>query len=426
MISENNKERLNLYIGSLVGLAVGDALGTTLEFMPPGTFTPITNIVGGGPFDLIPGQWTDDTSMALCLAESLVEYNGFNPKDQMERYVRWYQNGYLSSTGTCFDIGDSTELALQKYISTGKLFCGSNDEFSAGNGSIMRLAPIPLFFASDPIQAIKHCAISSKTTHSHPECIDACKLLGALIIGAVWKASKEEILSSFYHPVKGYWAKDPITPKIAEIAKGSYKRKEPPEIKGSGYVVDSLEAALWAFYKTKSFREGALLAVNLGDDADTTGAVYGQLAGAFYGVEEIPTQWIKKITHYSTIEMLATKLYQQPHSISVDVNRRPDEILYEKHIAGIHKIFRLYLAESDEYCFIFEVFDINDANIIIDYSKISYQNEYEVNRCLVSISHRYPEIASYAEEVFNIFNYKNYKITDKRRLTLKELREKFF
>ncbi|MBP2628259.1 MAG: ADP-ribosylglycohydrolase [Firmicutes bacterium] len=424
MIIEKRKERLNLYIGSLVGLAVGDALGTTLEFMPPGTFAPITNMVGGGPFDLLPGQWTDDTSMALCLAESLVEYGGFNPKDQMERYVRWYQNGYLSSSGTCFDIGISTELALQKYIATGKPFCGTKDEFSAGNGSIMRLAPVPLFFASDPIQAMKHCAISSRTTHGNQECIDACKLLGALILGVVWKASKEEILSPFYHPVTGYWAKNPLVPKIAEIAKGSYKRKEPPEIKGSGYVVDSLEAALWAFYKTESFREGALLAVNLGDDADTTGAVYGQLAGSFYGVEEIPTEWIGKLAHYSTIEMLATKLYQQPYSISVEVHRCPDEILYEKWITGTHKIFRLYLAVSDEYCFIFEVFDANDPKTIIDYIKIPYLNNHEINKGLVVISGKYPETESYAEELFHILNYSNYGCTDEKQLTLKELRKK--
>jgi len=424
MIGENRKARLNLYIGSLVGLAVGDALGTTLEFMPPGTFASISDMVGGGPFDLLPGQWTDDTSMALCLAESLVEYQGFNPKDQMERYVRWYKNGHLSSTGTCFDIGTSTELALKKHIATGKPFCGTTDEFSAGNGSIMRLAPVPLFFASDPIQAIKHCAISSKTTHNNAECIDACKLLGALILGAVWKESKEEILSPFYHPVNGYWSKDPLTPKITEIAKGSYKRKEPPKIKGSGYVVDSLEAALWAFYKTESFREGALLAVNLGDDADTTGAVYGQLAGAFYGVEGIPTEWINKVAHYPIIEMLATRLYQQPCSIRTEVHRCPDEILYEKWITGSDKLFRLYLAVSDKYCFIFEVFDVKDPNTITDYIKIPYLNNHEINKGLVVISGKYPEIESYAEELFHILNYSNDEGADERQLTLKELRKK--
>src|SRR5690348_11419095 len=96
---------IDRYRGALVGLAVGDAVGTTLEFATPGTFEPITDMVGGGPFELLPGQWTDDTSMALCLAESLLHCGGHDPRDQMQRYVRWWREGHLSSTGRCFDIG---------------------------------------------------------------------------------------------------------------------------------------------------------------------------------------------------------------------------------------------------------------------------------------------------------------------------------
>ena len=138
----NRRER---YRGCLLGLAVGDALGTTLEFCRPGSFTPITDMVGGGPFRLKPGQWTDDTSMALCLASSLTERGGFDARDQMERYVRWWREGYWSSTGRCFDIGNTTSAALSRFQKTGDPFAGSTDPHAAGNGSLMRLAPVPLF-----------------------------------------------------------------------------------------------------------------------------------------------------------------------------------------------------------------------------------------------------------------------------------------
>lgn len=141
------------YRGVLLGLATGDALGTTLEFKPPSTFAPITDMVGGGPFGLAPGQWTDDTSMALCLAESLVDCQGFNPRDQMDRYVRWWREGYRSSTGTCFDIGGTVRSALHRYHDTGEPYSGSDDPHSAGNGSLMRLGPIHLAYRADPALA---------------------------------------------------------------------------------------------------------------------------------------------------------------------------------------------------------------------------------------------------------------------------------
>jgi len=298
------------YIGSLIGLAAGDALGTTLEFKPPGSFAPIDTIVGGGPFHLKPGQWTDDTSMALCLADSLVQCQGFDAQDQIDRYLRWYEEGYLSSTGSCFDIGNATRAALERYQQTGNPIAGSDDPRAAGNGSIMRLAPVALYYAALPEAATDYCVQSSATTHGTRECLDACAYFGALLVGAVCGADKEELLSPRYHPVAGFWQRTPLCPGIDNIAAGSFRHKEPPAIKGSGYVVQSLEAALWAFYKTDNFREGALLAVNLGDDADTTGAVYGQLAGAYYGIDGIPSAWRQVIYNGSFIEELAMKLYQ--------------------------------------------------------------------------------------------------------------------
>ncbi|MEW6698685.1 MAG: ADP-ribosylglycohydrolase family protein [Bacillota bacterium] len=302
-------QTIERYRGSLLGLAVGDALGTTLEFKLPGSFKPIGDMVGGGPFSLLPGQWTDDTSMALCLAESLVECRGFDPQDQMGRYFRWYRKGYLSSTGSCFDIGNTVRMALSEYERNGNPYSGSNDPYSAGNGSIMRLAPVPLFYAQKPEEAIQKAAASSRTTHGAPEAVDACRYLAGLIIGAIRGLPKEEILSDLFEPAPGLWEREPLAPKIAEIAAGSFKAKNPPEIRGTGYVVASLEAALWAFYHGKTFKEGALFAVNLGDDADTTGAVYGQLAGAYYGETGIPEEWRFKIFQQEYIISLAERLF---------------------------------------------------------------------------------------------------------------------
>ena len=301
-------ETIERYRGSLLGLAVGDAVGTTLEFKPPGSFTPIEDMVGGGPFQLQPGQWTDDTSMALCLAESLIEQQGFNPVHQLQKYLQWYREGYLSSTGRCFDIGNTTIDGLRQFEKTQEPYCGSTDPRSAGNGSIMRLAPVPLFYAKRPLEAIAKSAESSRTTHQATVAVEACRYLGALIVGAVNGVSREELLSKRYSPVPGYWEKNPLVEEIDEIALGSFKHRQPPEIQGSGYVVKSLEAALWAFYNSHSFREGCLLAVNLGDDADTTGAVYGQLAGAFYGESGIPESWRSQLAYRQLIESMADQL----------------------------------------------------------------------------------------------------------------------
>lgn len=302
---------LNRYRGCLLGLAVGDALGTTLEFKMPGAFKPITDMVGGGPFHLRPGQWTDDTSMALCLADSLITCRGFDPKDQMTRYVRWWKEGYMSSTGSCFDIDGATRTALSGFLRTGNPFSGSTSARTAGSGALMRLAPVPLFYAHDPEDAIDKSGESSRTTHGSVASIDACRYLAALIVGAIQGEDKDTILADHYCPIKDYWRDHPLCPEIAEIAAGSFKRKNPPAIQGAGYVVKSLEAALWAFYNSSTFEEGCLMAVNLGDDADTTGAIYGQIAGAFYGEQNILRKWRQLISHKDTILSFAGKLAQK-------------------------------------------------------------------------------------------------------------------
>ncbi len=294
--------------GCLLGLACGDAVGTTVEFSPPGSFSAVEDMVGGGPFRLEAGEWTDDTSMALCLAESLVEKRGFDPLDQMQRDVRWWRQGHLSSNGRCFDIGNATRAALLRFEQTGQPYSGSTDPGRAGNGSLMRLAPVPLFFCRQPEQAVERAGDSSRTTHATPSAVDACRYFAGLLVGAVLGAGKEELLSPHFAPLPGYWKEHLLVPEIDSVAAGSFRQKEPPAIRGTGHVVRSLEVALWAFSRSSSFKEGCLLAVNLGDDADTTAAVYGQIAGAFYGEDGIPARWRMLLVCSDLITGLADRL----------------------------------------------------------------------------------------------------------------------
>lgn len=296
------------FTGALLGLAAGDALGAAVEFMEPGTFEPIDDMRGGGPHRLGRGQWTDDTAMALCLADSLLACNGFDARDQMERYVRWYREGYRSSTGVCFDIGNTTRTALEAFERTGESFAGSTIPSAAGNGSLMRLAPVALRWAHTPADAIAFAAQSSRTTHGAREAVDACRYVAGLIAGALAGASRAALLAPMYAPVPNTWDEEPLAPRIARVAAGSFQAKEPPAIRGSGYVVESLEAALWAFARARDFGHGALLAANLGHDADTTAAVYGQLAGAYFGAEDIPQSWVETLAQRAEIERLALAL----------------------------------------------------------------------------------------------------------------------
>ena len=308
--------RLSRYRGALLGLAAGDALGTTIEFTTPGQFAPIGDMIGGGPFDLKPGEWTDDTSMALCLAESLVECGAFDPIDQLSRYVRWKRTGYHSSNGRCFDVGGTVRQALARFERFSSPYAESWTAHSAGNGSLMRLAPVPLFFAHDPELAIENAALSSKTTHGHPEAVDACRYMAGLIVGALQGRTKKELLVMRFSPIDGFWSTYPLAPAIARVANGSFLQEEPPIIRGDGYVTRCLEAALWAFAKSTCFVDGALLAVNLGEDADTTGAVYGQLGGAYYGVESIPEGWRAKLAKVDVLESFAMRLHNAAESFA--------------------------------------------------------------------------------------------------------------
>ncbi len=238
--------------------------------------------------------------MALCLAESLLNKQGFNAADQMGRYLTWWQWGYLSSTGECFDIGLTVRQALMAYQQTGNPFAGSTDSQSAGNGSLMRLAPVVLYYYPDLAQLTCFCADSSRTTHGAPEAVECCILLGLSLAKALAGEPKSSVLE-----LGKYLFQEP---KVASISRGEFMAKPRAEIVGSGYSVASLEAAFWCFHHTDTFEAAVLEAANLGDDADTTAAIAGQLAGAHYGIEGIPKKWLERLHMRSDIEATADAL----------------------------------------------------------------------------------------------------------------------
>ena len=305
-IAVDCEEDINRFRGALLGCALGDALGTTLEFKPPGTFEPICDILGGGPFNLKAGEWTDDTSMMYCLAHSLVRTKTCDLKDQMDLYHKWWKDGVFSVNGKCFDIGNTVVHALQNYEQTGDPISGNTDPKSAGNGSLMRLAPIPIRYYDNFENAIKYAALSSITTHGAEEAVDACRYFSGVIWGALHGVSKETLLDGIYTPIDDYWDKNPLCQSIVNlIVDAKYKSKSASQIRASGYVMHTLEAVLWAFYHSDTFENGALLAVNLGEDADTTGAIYGQLAGAYYGERVINYHWVKKVREFHVFYLKA-------------------------------------------------------------------------------------------------------------------------
>lgn len=273
-------------LGAFLGLAVGDAVGTALEFCPRDAQPRIEDMVGGGPFGLLPGAWTDDTAMALALADSLAECEVLDCRDLMDRFVRWWRSGDYSCTGRCFDIGLTTRAALSRYRETGDPMAGSTDPRSAGNGSLMRLAPVALRLWSDRPRLVAAAAEQSRTTHGADTAVDACRAFAELLADAIAGSPRSSLLAP--RSFEG-------TPAIAAILAGSWRGRGRDTIRSSGYVVHTLEAAIWSVARTADFRGAVLLAANLADDADTVAAVTGQLAGAVYGLSGIPAGWLERV-----------------------------------------------------------------------------------------------------------------------------------
>lgn len=295
------------YLGCLVGLACGDAVGASVVHKSRGSFPKLTEMIGGGECRLSPGRWTAPTSMTLCLASSLtrklnIDEKRFDPIDQINRYTTWYETEHKGSIEQCVGISSAVPAALAIYRKTGNPLSGSVSSDTADNGSVVRIAPVAMLYLSQTEKVCEYAELSSKTTHGAQDAIDACHLFSLMLIRALSGASKEDIIFRTLPQRK-------LTQRITEIYQGKYTEKQISEIKSSSKVNESLEAALWCFYHTNTFREAVLMSANLGDDANTTSAICGQLAGAFYGFSALPQVWIHIIAKRDFIINTARELY---------------------------------------------------------------------------------------------------------------------
>lgn len=289
------KDRLR---GAFYGTAVGDALGGPRQFCERDEMPKLTEMVSNHNFKMPAGCWSDDTSMMLCLAESLTK-TGYGPQllsDQLAYYLKWFKEGYNTPTGKTFDVGSTTQRAIITYAMTNKIIADTSDEMYQGNGSLMRLAPIGMMFWDDEERAGQEAMLSSQTTHANIVCLEASSLLASAIALAIQGQSKLRILESF--------SNEHVCKELHSITSGKYQKKTRNQIESHGWVVTTLEAALWCFYKTESFEDGLILAVNLAHDADTIGAVYGALAGAFYGFSNIPDRWLVDLKGKERLETI--------------------------------------------------------------------------------------------------------------------------
>jgi ADP-ribosylglycohydrolase len=294
--------------GMLLGLAAGDAAGQALVHRRPGSFAPVGDLLGGGPFELPRGAWSDETAMALCLAESLVACRGVNLADQVERYALWQREGVGSSTGQCIGISAATARALAQAQWTGQPRAGSHDPARADKEPLARIGPAVALYVRDPRQAVEAAVECARVTHQAPVTLDAVRYFAALLAGALQGAARAELLRPLFSPVEGLWDDRPLKPEVLAVARGSWRDKAPPRIFGGGQAPAALEAALWALERGSSLRESLLAAVNLGGDADTNGAITGQLAGACFGAEGLPAVWLAALAGRGRIEALADAL----------------------------------------------------------------------------------------------------------------------
>jgi len=286
--------------GALYGLIVGDCVGSINEFKHGSAIIPVTAetiLTTRNAFGMTYGAFTDDSSMALCMAESLQEKGGFEPYDIMHRFHAWANLGWLSSTGECFDIGVTTSQAIAHYqVDKQTPYCGKADGNTSGNGGVMRLAPIPCFYHADLEAAKLFSVLSSMITHASIECCQYANLLGTMLWQCLNQTSDTQKIAIIEEFIRVYSHNTGSDNALAALLKA--------DIPPTGYVVHTLAIAVRTFYTTDSFMQGLLNITHLGGDADTIGAVYGQLAGAWYGVEAIPAPLIRHLKLLEAIDEL--------------------------------------------------------------------------------------------------------------------------
>jgi ADP-ribosyl-[dinitrogen reductase] hydrolase len=292
------------YLGSLLGLAVGDALGASTQYRRAGSFAPVGDLVGGGPFDLPRGSWSDDTAMALCLAESLLESQGCEPRDQLLRYTRWQRHGHLAADGHCVGITAATARALGRGVQAAT---GTNGPAALSGlpsqeaAPLSRVAPLVLFYFAHEAQAITQSGVCASLFDAAPLVLDSCRLLAAMLHAAL----RGEPLARVLRPPLTVFGPRPLASPVAALL-----ARDPtlPPGAHAGPALTALSAARWALTSGAGFRDGALRAANFGGDADVIGAIHGQLAGALHGTQAIPAGWLGALARRALIEEMADRL----------------------------------------------------------------------------------------------------------------------
>jgi ADP-ribosylglycohydrolase len=300
------------FLGSLVGLAVGDAVAAATQYRRPGRFAPVGDMLGGGPFDLPRGAWSDDTAMALCLADSLLERNGFDVRDQMERYHRWQSQGYLSATGQCVGITAGTARALALALWRRQPFSGSHDPHAQDPEALSRIAPVVMYFFADEPAAIGQAAESARATCQVPAVLAACRTLAQALHVALLGQPREVILAQAPAVLAQSAAVAQSGARRGAGAGGNRARtRRPASAGGAGggaTAAAALAAAFDCFATTSNFRDAVLAAANLGGHSDVVGAVCGALAGAHYTARAIPALWRNSLMKLELIEGFADRL----------------------------------------------------------------------------------------------------------------------
>lgn len=292
--------------GGLLCLAIGDALGAPIEFAKRHAFIPVYGFRAGGVWNLEAGEWTDDTSMALCLAESLVESGGLDLHDQMQRYLRWYKEGYMSLRGECFDVGSTTRMALQRYDRYGYVPSGSTDPMTSGNGALMRLLPVILAAWDNPVRLKNWVEAATRATHASPDCVDASLVFADAVSRVLEGEPLMEVLAS--PQILGGQIHGDCIQRVLE---GNYREWKRQDVRGKGFhVIQALENAFWACWQGGSIKDTLLRAANLGGDADTVAAITGQLIGVAQGESLIPDSWKEELVWVDFIEEKADQLLE--------------------------------------------------------------------------------------------------------------------
>ncbi len=307
----------NKVLDGLFGVCVGDALGVSVEFTSRDTLKehPVTDMIGYGTYNQPPGTWSDDSSLTFCLAESLCQ--GFDLQDIADKFCQWLDEAYWTPYEMVFDVGIATRKAISRLKwGTTPTKAGGKDEYSNGNGSLMRI--LPLAYYVEHIQNLDEKFITihdvSAVTHAHPRSQMACSIYLQIALNLLQGDLPKQAYKKMKDTIEKYYVHEPYTrelPHFSRILKEDISKYSEDKILSSGYVIHTLEASLWCLLNNTSYQDTVLAAVNLGEDTDTTGAVAGGLAGILYGFGNIPTSWVDQIARKEDIIELANRLYTQ-------------------------------------------------------------------------------------------------------------------